>query len=367
MIKLAMTIEERIEEIQKEIRETPYHKGTEHHIGRLKARLAQLKDELFGSVTRKAGGGGGGYAVRKSGDASIILVGPPSVGKSSLLNKLTDARSKVGEYDFTTLNVVPGMMFYNGAKIQIFDVPGIVEGAATGKGRGKEVLSVVRNCDLVLIMTDIKQINQIEKIKRELYEFGLRLDDHPPKVMIKKDIRGGTKVTTSFPLTLFSAETVQEMAREFKIKNGEIHIKENMTLDRLIDAFMGNRIYIPYINLVNKIDLADKRSKKGILPENTLAVSAEKGSGLEELKQQIWQKLGLIRIYLKPKDEKVDDTDPLIIKSGLNLTQILNQIQLPNKEMIDKVKVSGPGAKFPGQEVSFDFKPLDGTVISFLQ
>src|SRR6266700_3295991 len=137
------TLEEQIQSIEDEIQRTPYNKATQHHIGKLKAKVARLKDE---QETRrlKSGGGGPSYAVKKSGNATLGLVGFPSVGKSTLLNQITDATSAVAAYDFTTLDVIPGLLEHRGAKIQVLDMPGLIRGASKGRGRGKEVLSVAR-------------------------------------------------------------------------------------------------------------------------------------------------------------------------------------------------------------------------------
>lgn len=76
----------------------------------------------------------------KSGDARVALIGFPSVGKSTLLNKLTNTHSEACAYEFTTLTCIPGKIEYNGANIQLLDLPGIIEGAAQGKGRGRQVM-----------------------------------------------------------------------------------------------------------------------------------------------------------------------------------------------------------------------------------
>ena len=66
-----------------------------------------------------------------------ILIG--SVGKSTLLTMLTGTHSEAASYEFTTLTCIPGIIHYNDTKIQLLDLPGIIEGASEGKGRGRQV------------------------------------------------------------------------------------------------------------------------------------------------------------------------------------------------------------------------------------
>jgi small GTP-binding protein len=102
--------------------------------------MAKLKRELIEGGSKKGGAGAGeGFDVSKSGDARVGLVGFPSVGKSTLMTKLTGTFSKVASYEFTTLTCIPGVVQYKGAKIQLLDLPGIIEGAKDGKGRGRQV------------------------------------------------------------------------------------------------------------------------------------------------------------------------------------------------------------------------------------
>jgi small GTP-binding protein len=165
---------QKIARLEEEIRKTPYHKGTEHHIGKLRAKIAKLKNQEEQAI-KKAGGSNIGFIPKKGGDATIVLIGPPSVGKSTLLNKLTQAQSRVESWPFTTVKVVPGMWDYQGAKIQIFDLPGILTGAALGVGRGREVLSATRSADLLIVMVDIKTKSQIKSILKELKQVGVSL------------------------------------------------------------------------------------------------------------------------------------------------------------------------------------------------
>jgi hypothetical protein len=150
-----MDIAEQIKQLEEEIKRTPYNKATEHHIGRLKAKLAKLKEESEKRKTKVKRT----FSIKKEGDATVVLVGFHSVGKSTLLNALTGARSEIADYDFTTLKPIPGILEHRGAKIQLVDVPGIIEGALESK-RGKEIISAVRTADMVLLIADISQTSQ---------------------------------------------------------------------------------------------------------------------------------------------------------------------------------------------------------------
>lgn len=360
-----MTTEEQIEAIQKEIRETPYHKGTEHHIGMLRARIARLKDRLIETSSRKSGGGGG-YAVKKQGDATIVLVGPPSVGKSTLINKLTNAQSKVAPYAFTTVTVIPGMMEYKDARIQILDVPGLIEGAEEGKGRGREVISVVRGADLLVIMTQIDKLSAISRIKNALERNGIRIDKVPPKVQIEKKMGGGLLVHSNIRQEI-SKETIKEVAREFSIKNGEISLKEKLTFDRLTDAFSTNRVYIPSITVINKADLLNESKRSELSKEyEAVLISAENGLQLDSFKETMWKRLNFLRVFLIGDNEIPSFDNPLVVITGKTLFDVAEEIGTDFAADKTRAKIWGNGAKFPGQEVSLSAEVKDGMQIKFI-
>lgn len=66
------------------------------------------------------------------------------MGKSTFLAKVTKTKSEVAAYSFTTLTAIPGVLEYGGAEIQVLDLPGIIEGASEGKGRGRQVISAAK-------------------------------------------------------------------------------------------------------------------------------------------------------------------------------------------------------------------------------
>jgi small GTP-binding protein len=361
------SIEEQILNIEKEIRETPYHKATEHYIGKLRAKLSKLKSKQSVSTSKKKGGGVG-YAVKKQGDATVILIGPPSVGKSTLLNRLTNAKSKVAPYAFTTLTVIPGMMDYKDAKIQILDVPGLIEGAEEGKGRGREVLSVTRGADLVIVITDVERIGAISRLKNILYKNGIRINQSPPDVVIDKKLTGGIIIKTNIKQDL-EKETIKTVARELGIKNAEISIKENLDMERLIDAFSMNRVYVNCIFIVNKIDeksLNINKLRKSHGKEKLLVISAEFDKNLGKLKETIWKELNFVRVYLVRPDEEPGENNPIVIKNKKTLRDLAEIIGTEFADDKETAKIWGQGSKFPGQQVSLSTMVVEGMQVRFM-
>jgi small GTP-binding protein len=360
-------IKMKISRVEKEIRDTPYDKASEHHHGILKAKLAKLKDELEGPMN-KGGGGGVGYAIKHSGDASVVLVGLPSVGKSTLLNSVTNAESKIGNYDFTTLGVVPGMMEYKGVDIQMLDLPGIIEGASGNKGFGRKVISVIRASDLVVLMTDIQRIGWIDKVSKELYDAGIRLNTRPPKISVHKTARGAIQVID--PYNSFEKEQVIEIAKEMGLDNAIIQIGEKIeNVDRLIDGLVKTRKYMPAVKIVTKIDMAKNsviKSLSSAKEEELILMSAHNGLGIEEFKEKVWKGLGLVRVYLK-KDRSgdADKSEPLIVKNTSTLDDVLRRISNQMRDDVNKAYIWGKHARFPGQEVSFSFQVFDEMEVWF--
>ena len=355
---------EQILNIEKIIRETPYHKATEHYIGKQRAKLARLKEKQFEDTLKQKGGGGGGYAVKKQGDATVVLVGPPSAGKSTLLNKLTNAQSKIAAYEFTTVTVIPGMLDYKDAKIQILDIPGLIEGAESGKGRGREVLSVVKGADLLVLISDIQRINLFKNMETILYGAGLRINTSPPDVKIEKKVKGGIFIHSNIKQDI-SKETIKEMAHAFRITNGEIVIREKLTMDRLVDAFSSNRTYLPAIYVLNKSDL-DKNIGKTKLENIDIVMSSKEGINIDEFKELMWEKLELVKIYLiKDKEEPHKDA-PLIMKRGQTLAEVAKKIGEEFAENKERAVIWGSGSKFPAQEISLSTKIEEGMMVRFI-
>ncbi len=176
-------------------------------------------------------------------------------------------------------------------------------------GRGRRVLSVARNADLVLLVLDAFQPGQVELLKRELHEMGIRINQKPHDVVITKSSKGGLALTTSVKLTRLSQATVKGIAEAYGLTNGSILIREDITDDQLIDVLTGNRRYASALVVLNKVDLVNEQYLAVVKKQvgtDFVPISAEKGLNVALLTERIWETLDFIRIYLKRPDGEPD-------------------------------------------------------------
>eukprot|EP00064_Thunnus_orientalis_P016993 superscaffoldBa00003498_g17067 len=305
-----MSILAKIAEIENEMARTQRNKATAHHLGLLKARLAKLRREL---ITPKGGSGGGtgeGFDVAKTGDARVGFVGFPSVGKSTLLSNLAGVYSEVAAYEFTTLTTVPGVIRYKGAKIQLLDLPGIIEGAKDGKGRGRQCAQ-----------------------------------------------------------TELDGDTVKSILAEYKIHNADITLRSDATADDLIDVVEGNRVYIPCIYVLNKIDQISIEELDIIYKvPHCVPISAHHRWNFDDLLERMWDYLQLVRIYTKPKGQLPDYTSPVVLPT--ERTSVEDFCLKIHKNLIKELKyalVWGSSVKHNPQKVGKDHVLEDEDVIQLVK
>jgi len=310
--------------------------------------------------------------VTKSGDTRVGLVGFPSVGKSTLLTTLTGTRSEAAAYEFTTLTCIPGTMKYKGARIQVLDLPGIIEGAAEGKGRGRQVISTARTCNLILIVLDAgKPLTHKKIIEQELFGFGIRINQSPPNIKVVKKENGGIDYQEMCPQTKgMNADVCRVVLKEFKISCATIILREDVTVDQFIDVIEGNRSYIPVLYVFNKIDSLTIE-ELDILDQmpNYVPISSQHEWNLEELMEEIWSQCNMMRIYTKPKGQIPDYDEPVILHSEGNPTveEFCNRIHRSLIDSFSHAWVWGKSAKHQPQRCGKDHRLMDEDVVSLVK
>jgi len=368
-----MGVVEKIKEIEAEMAKTQKNKATEYHLGQLKAKLAKLRTELL-EPTSKAGGEGAGFEVQKYGHGRVSLIGFPSVGKSTLLSTLTGTDSEAAAYEFTTLTCIPGVIHYNDAKIQLLDLPGIIEGASEGKGRGRQVIAVSKSSDLILMVLDASKhgIDRHKEIlTHELEAVGLRLNRSKPQIYFKRKKSGGVSFNSTVPLTRLDEKMINQILHEYKVHHCELLFREDVTVDDLIDVIEGNRRYIRCLYVYNKADACSLEEVDELARKpNSVCISCYMSLGLDYLLERMWDDMGLVRVYTKKTGSKPDFTEPVILsadRGGSSVENFCNHLHRDLKSQLAYAQVWGTSSKHNPQRCSLAHVLEDEDVVQLVK
>ena len=268
---------------------------------KLRADLRRRMSKLSEELETKfvVGKKGLSYQVKREGAGQAVLLGLPNVGKSQLLSAITNATPEVADYPFTTQTPIPGMMGFENIQIQIVDIPPI-----TNQESQPWLVNLLRSADILLILVDLgaEPLNQVETVLQELNKLNI-------EPMAKSVLVIGNK--------------------------GDL------------DSASEN-----YHRLSAKYDAQ--------FP--LISISAKEGTGLEELREGIYQALDVIRVYTKAPGRKADFDEPVVLERG---STVADAAEAVHKDFRDKLKyalVWGSG-KFNGQKVKREHTLEDGDII----
>jgi ribosome-interacting GTPase 1 len=263
------------------------------------------------------------------------------------------------------------------------DLPGIIEGAAHGAGRGKEVIAVARSADAILIVLDAGKegLNRHREIlEQELETVGIRLNQRPPDVTVtKRKSGGGIRFASTVPQTKLGPDpekVVTQVLREYKVTSADVLARDEITVDQLVDVVLGNREYKPCLYLYNKIDTITIEEVDQLARQpHSIVGSVNKrwniGEPLEDdpLKRKMWQYLGLTRVYTKRKGSPPDLEEPVIlseIRKGTTVKSLCANISTQMLRDLNYALVWGTSAKHSPQRCGLNHKLDDEDVVQIV-
>ncbi|MFX1408861.1 MAG: GTPase [Promethearchaeota archaeon] len=379
----AGSLEERIKKLEEFLSLVPKHKATEKIVALNRSRLAKLKRELEKRKIRLKTSTGkqiSPFSIKKEG-LQIILISDyhtPGVGKTSLLNLLTGAaKDSMGK--FTTIPEI-GIYEYNKIRFQIVDMPSIMEGASTGVGNGKEILSQLRSCDLICFCIDLSRNyeEQMSLMLNELSNADIRINIVPPPITIEKT--GANKIQV-FYLTKEAKEEnenieeltdkIKEIFQESGIRNAIVRVYGKITLENVVDALSSSVVYKKAIIFGTKGDLPQtqetfKNLKKAYSDKFPLIIGSSvlKSEIPDNLGDTILQFLEKIKIYTMHNGDIADK--PLILDTHPSMPTVKDvamKIHRSFYELFDYAVIIRKGARQNRKKVGLDYDLEDNDII----
>lgn len=303
----AKTAAEKIAALEDMLAVIPKHKGTEKLQADIKRRLARLRDE---SEKKAKAGRRDPFLVERHGAGQVAVVGFPNVGKSALVGAFTRAKVEVAPYPFATAFPVAGMMEYEDILIQLVDLPPITEGEFVPGLAG-----AIRNADALLITIDASSDDCLD-------QFDGTLSQLKERKILRDDIVEGLHYHTK--------DTCLIVATKMDIEGAE-----------------------------DNLELINEYAPPGFL---LISASVELKETLELLRKEIFDLLGIMRIYSKKPGHDPDMNQPFILKKGATVVDMAEAVHRDFPSKLKSARVWG-SARFPGQAVPRDYVLEDKDIV----
>jgi ribosome-interacting GTPase 1 len=364
----------KLQKYQEFLSEVPQHKGTMKLRGQIKKKMATIRKDLDDKKRKGTGKGGGGpkLFIEKEGAAQIALLGMTNVGKSSLLAALTNAKVEVSPNPYTSREPVPSIMSYMDIRFQVVEAPAMMEGSADGKAWGMATLGSARNADGLILMVDLSRspISQLDLMLGELEKSRVLVSKPKGRVDINRKHAGvSLRVILVGKLIGCSMREVEALLRSYRINDAIVKISGEITLDEIEDAIFESTIYKPALIIANKTDLKGAEANlrrleahvNGKLP--IIAVSCEKRRGLEQLGEELFKTMEIIRIYTKEPGNKLPSSNPFTLKRGATLQDLAKSIHGEFVKEFAFARVWAKRLVFSPQKVGLSFVLEDGDIV----
>lgn len=317
---------------------------------------------------RKLSTGGPSYSLPKEGAGQVVIVGLTSSGKSTLLNQLTGAKAKVGNYGFTTQLPEPGVLKFGGSDIQIIEMPALFEGVEESSV-GRQILGGIRNADLIVLVVDLSKppLPQMEFLIQVLEKSRIKLNKTPPPIRFAKTGSGGFHIIGQ---TLFQGDPalIHQLLHMRRIHNCSLQFRGPATLEDLIEVIDGRTCYAPAIIIGTKGDTTNSSANYEELcsrySENftIFAISVKNEKGIEEAAAGIFQGLGVIRVYTRKTSGEIADK-PIILRKGATIEELADRLHSDFLRSFRYAIVFRKSAKMKRKKVGLTYELEDEDVI----
>jgi len=363
---------EKLQRMQEFLSLVPKHKGTAKLCAQIKKQMSIMRKEIMEKKQKKAGKGGPKFFLGKEGAAQLVLIGLTNVGKSSLLAAVTNAKVEVSPAPYTTKEPVPGVTVYQDIQFQIVEAPALMEGSADGRAWGLQTLALARNADGLILVVDLAKdpVEQLSLVLNELEKGRILVSKPLGRVDVERKFMGaGLRIILTGNLVDCTMQCVEELLKSYRITDAVVKISGRVTLDDVEDAIFESTTYKPAVIVANKIDLAASETNLKLLETYVnnklpiIAVSCEKGTGLEKLGETLFKTLDVIRVYTKEPDEKKSSKNPFALKKGSTVYDLAKNIHSDFRERFFFAKVWAKRLTFSPQKVGLGFMLEDGDIV----